>query len=179
MTREGSCSSARVGVRVPAPLSTNSHSASEPSYVSGDVHDLVFTIAGGGRVFAKLEHQDQRLHCVFHYRGSLLTIGKARPAPPGFALPCPPSPPPPLCASHRNARRKRGWGVEREARREGNRFLCGSLVVWLREGVLPLQTPFALSSRVLFCSGCPGRDCTSLQCFTPLVTSHQLGGNSF
>lgn len=45
-------------------------------------------------------------------------------------------------------------------------------------GVLPWQTPLALSSRARSCSGCRGRDCTSLQCFTPLVTSHRLGGNS-
>ena len=42
-----------------------------------------------------------------------------------------------------------------------------------------VQMPCALSYRELFCSGCPGRDCISSQCFIPLVTSHLLGGNSF
>lgn len=63
-----------------------------------------------------------------------------------------------------------------------SRFLPGA---WAEEGQLGrgrapvLCCPHgALSSRGLFCSGCPGRGCTCSRCSTPLGTSHPLEGNS-
>jgi hypothetical protein len=49
---------------------------------------------------------------------------------------------------------------------------------WEGVTVLKCMCPL-LPLRGLFCCGCPGRDSASLQCFTPWVTSCQLGGNLF
>lgn len=84
-------------------------------------------------------------------------------------------PPPFLCCFSQKCMGKRSGrrGGAGGDWRGGGRFLGGP---WSR--LWQRCRHLALSSRARFCSGCRGRGCTSLQCFTPLVTSLRLGGKS-